>query len=217
MLTEKWTPFPGLLEDVGHFNKGHINYLSSEPEKIVRIENVGHFSRNDYLLAKALFEELRTDYGVNIPNTQYVRGYYSDAQPNVIYSVVERVHGVVLFSPDFNDLGAATSKEFDRLCASLARYYIDKVGTDEPHLCSWYSADFMYGRRKQDDEYDFFLVDTDPRIGIGHPEIILRDVCSIASRYELVHSVRLDKTHEEAAKLRDQSQISHIRGFGKWH
>lgn len=150
-----------------------IGFLKDDPEKVVRVR--GNLARNAEEIQniirinkekKETYEKMRKKYGINIPDVEIVIGPNSDrSKENILeYIVVDRIHGLPLseahheanFFQDHKD-------ELDNFLTSLVQYAwdIDKEGGYVSPDSTWPGEAIMYGRRKNETEDKFWLVDID--------------------------------------------------------
>ena len=215
MSVEIGTPFGSEMYDVG-INPTHVQALVDDSSKIIRVDQESRFKFEDFLVGRDLIAELRDEYGVNVPRFDYILGWDPDRQVRAVYTVVDRVDGVEIWS--LNQFRQAelppVHKQFDLLCANLARYYCDKYGNDAPFFTDWHRGDFIYGRAPGDEEDKVYLVDIDPRFSRQEPKqetkesdryLIRRHVHKIYSLVEemerLLGNLRFEDARQELSRF----------------
>ena len=109
-------------------------------------------------LGQKLYSELKDRYGINAP-VDFIIGK-GDEDKDVIYAIVDKIDGTDL---DKIEVTPELTEEVEKLYASIAQYYLDKL----PEEGGLYLADinsasqYVYGKKKGDEVPHIYLVDTD--------------------------------------------------------
>ncbi|MEK7579195.1 MAG: hypothetical protein AAB460_01535 [Patescibacteria group bacterium] len=149
-----------------HKGSGKLTEIENNPNKVIRRESLDAL-RTRYKnkieivelvrIAKTLFEELETKYGIEAP-VDFIIGV--DAPGNgVVYSIVDKIDGEGLGV--LGDSSEALSQIQD-LYASVARYYLDKLRDGGFYLNDIANeAQYVYGKKPGTEKNKIYLVDTD--------------------------------------------------------
>lgn len=216
-LHEK-VPFKSPLVESGYKSQlDDIRALKSDPEKIVRVSRY-HFPKDFAARHKKIFDKLKNEYGINVPNVNFVIGPGEKGDIPRLYIVTDRIHGTKLedkkFDPD--ELSSARDK-LDNLFSSIIQYYWDVSRQGGDYNDDLYTRQFIWGRRKGDTEDKIYLVDLGLRIiqhgldegsngyllqCIGEPYPLYRPgVWGDMVYLERKHNIRLSKARQKLGQF----------------
>lgn len=118
-------------------------------------------SRHAHLAtAKALLEELETEYGIAIPHRVYLVSERSDGTPQA-YILTQVVEGAAVAKA----LASGDPRVHlfvDETCLSLIRYFVDRYERGGRFLSDVQFEQFLFGRVPNRPEPVLYLVDLDP-------------------------------------------------------
>jgi len=151
-----------------------INSLKDDPYKIVKplplekmeatLDEVTEVSKN----SKGLFRELKDKYKIPVTPVDFVIGHKGGSRESTLYSVSEKVAGVIL-DKKLDDMSDEERKKstpvFENLFLSLAKYLKDYYLADKNYLRDIFLLkQYMYGHRKGEKTDRIYLVDVDPLV-----------------------------------------------------
>lgn len=169
---ERFYPFRGGLglEREVKPDKERIRRLETVPNKLVRIgkspqEEKGlglDFRYRNFLRARELFKELEEKYGIKVIKQDLVRGRNVVGGGKVMFQVVDKIEGENL--EDIKRLPAETQEKIDDYLTKFIHYFYDKNQNRQPFLWDINIGNVMYGRKRDSNERDLYLVDVDPYV-----------------------------------------------------
>jgi hypothetical protein len=161
----EFTPLTNRVETLGgapdkFFRKLYV----SESEVIFGTEDPFRVAQEH----KALVNELKDKYGINVPSVDYVLGKDEEGR-EVIFQAVDKIKGKNLSDLRL-DQKIPDSINFDEFFASLTEYFIDKIESGEPFFFDIARNDqFMIGTTEKDPHAKIYLVDMDEVTKIEDP------------------------------------------------
>ena len=156
-----------------HKGRGKLFEIRDNPDKIVRMESFKSLEKRykgavDPVavaeLGQKLYAEFERDYGIVVP-VEFVVGK-DKSDEDVIYGIADKIDGKDL---DKIESIPELTKQVEMLYAKIARYYLDKLPEEDAlYLADINSASqYVYGKRKGDQEPHIYLVDADLYIRDG--------------------------------------------------
>lgn len=143
-----------------------IGTLEEHPEKVIRTRayEINNTIIDRHRDVKKMFDNMRTNYGIHIPEMEFVIGPSPKTKDEIIvYTVVNKIHGNSLNNLHETINSDEARVKIDNCLTSMVQYYwdVEKNG-------GWYVNDFtnlgelfMYGRRAGETEDNIWLVDVD--------------------------------------------------------
>jgi RNA-binding protein YhbY len=178
-----------------HQGRGKLFEIKGNPDKIVRMESfksLEHRYKGDVdpvVIAEEgqkLYAELEKKYGIAVP-VEFLVG--KDSKDNdVIYAIVDKIDGSDL---DKIEVTPELTEKVEKLYEAIAQYYLDTVTKKERiYLADINNASqYVYGKKKGDEEPRIYLVDTDLYMRDGPVALrnvilwLYRHVCSVEKKY----------------------------------
>lgn len=197
---------------------GKLNTLRQDPTKVIRSERFSDLQEmyGDTFacaelaaLAKSLYDELETLYGISVP-TNIVVDKDIDGEV-VIGQAVDRISGVTL---DEVEASPVLAIEAEKLYTSIAHYLYNKSRGDDYYLVDLNSpSQYMYGRGTDEQEPRIHLVDTDIYVNKGRESMYLvmewlaRHMSGVEHRF----GSRFDEARQYLQKFVEESKsVRHI-------
>jgi hypothetical protein len=179
--TEKYLPFKdGLGEIVYKRSSKQINMLPGMPGKVVRsrnIENLKDARVKDYILAKELFKELESVYGIKSVKADLVVGK-NERGIKTMFQVVDSINGTDLEHNICLPLEA--EEKVDSFFGNLAFYLADKFNKHEPFLRDITKGEqVVYGSKHGEAEKDLYIVDVDPYVSLNKDKFFPQTVVGL--------------------------------------
>ncbi len=109
-------------------------------------------------LGKELFDELRSEYGIDSP-VKFLFSKNRNNEPS-LFSIVDKIESVTLGQEEKDEV----SQKFYQLHESISQYYLDKLRNGGAFLTDINGpTQYVYGTKltKQDGDVNIYLVDTD--------------------------------------------------------
>lgn len=163
---------------------GHESKFRTLPNlggKLIRMEAIdkrlepgrGRFGRThfeDYVRAREIFSEIRSRYGIAVPEMRMVAlaktselTKSGDVDGGKMFTIVDDIEGKSLY--ETRCLPQEAAPQFERFFEKLIRYIIDSYAEKKPFLWDIDRAkQYVYGRKKEDKDNEIYLVDVDPNI-----------------------------------------------------
>ena len=141
-----------------------IKSLKDDPEKIIRFNHIGNGIKaeiREYNTSKNLFYELRDKYDIAVPDIENLINTNDAGQKSMII-VTDRIHGKNLDQVTFEEEDATVVEKYENLFDNLIQYHIDKYNNNELCIGDLKSEQFVYGKRKGDEEDMMYYVDVEP-------------------------------------------------------
>ena len=144
--------------------KEKIWEVGGRPEILVRERVIAPDEDSEKLMdsmskAQELFARMRATYGISIVSAELLGGENADGRP-AIYTVVDKIEGKNV--TDTEHLPDTAKDALDALYVSLARYYDDARKQGGAYWGDCNNTQFVYGRKKDEEDAHFYLVDIGP-------------------------------------------------------
>lgn len=178
------TPFREVLQKTEL--RDFIHRIESRPDKIIRVlrerrNNAEDFENvlrkdnkneaiEDYRRGKELFDQLRTQYNIPVPDIDIVFGE-TEKGKIAAFVIVDRIEGKGLddtlyypeYYPDSLVHEAEMLRRIDEVFANLVRYYADRYAQGGEYLSDiTESRQWMWGHRVGEGNNNLWIVDVDP-------------------------------------------------------
>lgn len=178
VFSDDRTPFHDVLQksELPSF----IRWIESRPDKVIRVvperRYAGHFASSynkenineimaEQRRGKELFDKLRAEYHIPIPNIDIVFGEMKKDEITV-FIVVDRIEGRDLSQYKNLSHEVDFGQHVDDFCANLIRYYADIYKKGGEFLFDIASPrQWMWGHRVGEAENRLWIVDVDPCFG----------------------------------------------------
>lgn len=180
-VSEDRTPFREVLQKIEL--RDFIHQVESRPDKIIRVlrerrNNAEDFENvlrkdnkneaiEDYRRGKELFDQLRTQYNIPVPDIDVVFGE-TEKGKIAAFVIVDRIEGKDwddIMNHPFDEPVLETEmwRRVDEVFANLVRYYADAYAQGEEYLSDitrpW---QWRWGHRVGEDNNNLWIVDVDP-------------------------------------------------------
>jgi hypothetical protein len=174
------SPFNCELINIGFGRITRIRGLEGKPEKIVRVD-VSHYDSelnkidplySEFFQSRIVLDQIRERTGIHTPKMHSVIGFDPELGQDVLFTVVERIHGVDLADKVFSEQEIPQAAIlFDRLFIDTCNYLLDIYDNG-----GWWKHDLMdltqyvWGRGVDDSEDRLYMVDVDPQLSLSLPK-----------------------------------------------
>lgn len=183
-------PFKPLAEVEGF--KSNIKSVEDNPDKLVRSRNLGEhlekkfelgFSEEEFKRGKVMFDKMRNEYGISIPDIQLIIG--EEKGQRKMFTVIDRIYGKSLDKIEIFPPEAQT--EADDFFYKLANFFYDIFKRGGDYWSDLRNDQYVYGHKKNEKNEKIYIVDTDPVIEHYDPDskgenYILPDVYDFENR-----------------------------------
>ena len=138
-----------------------IKELSDNPDKIVRIESMAGSVEETILYYKDIkdrFESMKRNYGINVPDMDFVIGSDKDGKDRV-FMIVDKIEGKDL--SELKTLPEAEKDRFEDFYTNFLQSIFDEYKKGKPFFCDIKTGNVMYGHKSREtgEKDDFFLSD----------------------------------------------------------
>ncbi len=165
-----------------------LKEFENNPDMIIRKEPLWEFKKKfkdienpieAIKICKRLFDELKNEYEINMPDLQFVIGKDEKNEP-CLYAFTSRITGKNIedFSGELLDElskkeGEKFIEELNKLYFNLASYIQDKYQHGERFLNDIFiNRQYVYGRKKGEKQNYIYLVDTDTYTSEDNKEML---------------------------------------------
>ncbi|HMS22862.1 MAG TPA: hypothetical protein PKA38_03825 [Candidatus Levybacteria bacterium] len=145
-------------------DSGNLDNLYGVPDKNVIIRSKRGFTNQEFQRAKNLYAELNKDYGISTPLLKVL----SPGVDGRAVVAVQKVQGILLEDAvgEGND---TLMPSVEGLCNGLMKYVLDKFERGGEYLSDIRLRQFMWGKRRTDEQNKAYFVDKDPLVGTYDP------------------------------------------------
>ena len=159
-LLKKYEAYP-----LPRLDSGGLDNLYGIPDKNIIIRSKRGFTNENFHRAKNLYTELSEDYGISTPLLKVL----SPCVDGRAVVAVQKIQGVLLADAvgEGNDM---LMPSIEALCNGLVKYVSDKFERGGEYLSDIRLKQFMWGKRRTDDQDKAYFVDKDPLIGVYDPK-----------------------------------------------
>ncbi len=153
---------PFELKEESFGGRMSLKELKSDPNKIVRRETLVNDSIDDTILfykdVKNMFEAMKHNYGVNIPDMDMVIGELRQDK-KYMFMIVDKIEGSNL--NDAKNLPESAKEKFETFYVGILQSVLDAYKENKPFFFDLKPDNIMYGHKSKDEntENDFFLSD----------------------------------------------------------